>query len=92
MPGIPESTQNSLALRLLELTQVTGIGREIAGQPLCTTGDSPVRSGAAFAMLCRVAPADDDRGCSERSALTPHEPVTGPGWSRQLHFSCGVTM
>jgi transposase len=54
-----------------ELTQVPGIGREIAAQLLCTIGDNPQRlaSEAAFAMLCGVAPLPASSGKTQRHRL-----------------------
>ncbi|MEU7949734.1 IS110 family transposase [Micromonospora chalcea] len=54
-----------------ELTQAVGIGREVAAQLLCTIGDNPerLRSEAAFAMLCGVAPLPASSGKTQRHRL-----------------------
>lgn len=54
-----------------ELTQAVGIGREVAAQILCTVGDNPerLRSEAAFAMLCGVAPIPASSGKTQRHRL-----------------------
>ena len=54
-----------------QLIAVTGIGTETAGQILVTLGDNPqrVRSEAAFAMLCGVAPLPASSGKTQRHRL-----------------------
>ena len=54
-----------------EVTQVVGVGREIAAQLLRTIGDNPQRlaSEAAFAMLCGVAPLPASSGKIQRHRL-----------------------
>jgi transposase len=56
------------APRLLELT---GVGVEVAGQLLVTAGDNParLRSEAAFAHLCGVAPIPASSGRTHRHRL-----------------------
>lgn len=58
----------ALAPRLL---QRVGIGIEVAGQMLVTAGDNPdrMRSEAAFAMLCGVAPLPASSGMTQRHRL-----------------------
>ncbi|SDD20977.1 Transposase [Sanguibacter gelidistatuariae] len=58
----------ALAPTLLERT---GIGIEVAGQMLVTAGDNPERmkSEAAFAMLCGVAPLPASSGMTQRHRL-----------------------
>ena len=58
----------ALAPKLLERN---GIGVEVAGQLLVTAGDNPerLRSEAAFAMLCGVAPLPASSGKTQRHRL-----------------------
>jgi transposase len=53
------------------LTAMTGVGPEVAGQLLVTAGDNPhrLRSEAAFAMLCGVAPLPASSGRTQRHRL-----------------------
>jgi transposase len=53
------------------LLAVPGIGPDVAGQLLVTVGDNPhrVRSEAAFAMLCGVAPLPASSGKTNRHRL-----------------------
>jgi transposase len=53
------------------LLQATGIGVEIAGQLLVTTGDNPdrVTSEPGFAMLCGAAPLPASSGKTQRHRL-----------------------
>ena len=54
-----------------QLTQRLGIGTEVAGQMLVTAGDNPgrMKSEAAFAMLCGVAPLPASSGMTQRHRL-----------------------
>lgn len=63
-----EPLVRSLAPQLLERI---GIGIEVAGQLLVTAGDNPerLRSEAAFAMLCGVAPLPASSGKTQRHRL-----------------------
>ena len=58
----------ALAPRLLDCV---GIGIEVAGQLLVTAGDNPdrMKSEAAFAMLCGVAPLPASSGMTQRHRL-----------------------
>jgi transposase len=53
------------------LTALLGVGADIAGQLLVTTGENPhrVHSEAAFAMLCGVAPLPASSGRTDRHRL-----------------------
>jgi transposase len=53
------------------LLQLSGVGPEIAGQLLTTAGDNPdrLRSEAAFAHLCGVAPKPASSGRTQRHRL-----------------------
>jgi len=53
------------------LVQVQGAGPDVAGQLLVTAGDNPqrMRSEAAFAMLCGVAPLPASSGKTHRHRL-----------------------
>jgi transposase len=53
------------------LAQVHGVGPDVAGQLLVTAGDNPerMRSEAAFAMLCGVAPLPASSGKTHRHRL-----------------------
>ncbi|MFK0047426.1 transposase [Streptomyces sp. NPDC090741] len=55
------------------LTELNGIGPDVAGQLLVTAGDNPdrLRSEAAFAMLCGVAPLPAASGCTRHHPGTP---------------------
>jgi transposase len=63
-----EPLVKALAPQLLERV---GIGVEVAGQLLVTAGDNPqrMRSEAAFAMLCGVAPLPASSGKTQRHRL-----------------------
>jgi transposase len=54
-----------------QLLERNGIGVEVAGQLLVTAGDNPdrLRSEAAFAMLCGVAPLPASSGKTQRHRL-----------------------
>jgi len=54
-----------------ELLAVKGVGPDVAGQLLATTGDNPdrLRSEAAFAHLCGVAPIPASTGRKDRHRL-----------------------
>jgi transposase len=54
-----------------QLTALHGIGPDVAGQLLVTAGDNPdrLRSEAAFAMLCGVAPLPASSGRTNRHRL-----------------------
>jgi transposase len=54
------------------LMAITGVGTEIAGQLLVTVGDNPerLRSEAAFAHLCGVAPVPASSGKTQRHRLS----------------------
>jgi transposase len=54
-----------------QLLERNGIGVEVAGQLLVTAGDNPerLRSEAAFAMLCGVAPLPASSGKNQRHRL-----------------------
>lgn len=62
----PLTTQISPAL-----AQIHGVGPDVAGQLLVTVGDNPerMRSEAAFAMLCGVAPLPASSGKTQRHRL-----------------------
>jgi transposase len=53
------------------LTQLFGVGPDVAGQLLVTAGDNPhrLRSEAAFAMLCGVSPLPASSGRTHRHRL-----------------------
>jgi transposase len=53
------------------LTALNGVGTDVAGQLLVTAGDNPdrLRSEAAFAMLCGVAPLPASSGRTNRHRL-----------------------
>ncbi|WSU86790.1 IS110 family transposase (plasmid) [Streptomyces globisporus] len=53
------------------LTDLNGVGPDVAGQLLVTAGDNPdrLRSEAAFAMLCGVAPLPASSGRTHRHRL-----------------------
>jgi transposase len=53
------------------LLQLNGVGTDVAGQLLVTAGDNPdrLRSEAAFAMLCGVAPLPASSGRTTRHRL-----------------------
>ncbi|WP_285637452.1 transposase, partial [Actinoallomurus iriomotensis] len=53
------------------LLQLNGVGPDVAGQLLVTAGDNPdrLRSEAAFAMLCGVAPLPASSGRTHRHRL-----------------------
>ena len=53
------------------LTALNGVGPDVAGQLLVTAGDNPdrLRSEAAFAMLCGVAPLPASSGRTHRHRL-----------------------
>jgi hypothetical protein len=53
------------------LLQLNGVGADVAGQPLVTAGQNPqrIRSEAAFAMLCGVAPIPASSGQAQRYRL-----------------------
>ena len=53
------------------LLALTGVGADVAGQLLVTAGDNPdrLRSEAAFAMLCGVAPLPASSGSTVRHRL-----------------------
>ncbi|GED88725.1 IS110 family transposase [Streptomyces sp. 6-11-2] len=53
------------------LTKLNGVGPDVAGQLLVTAGDNPdrLRSEAAFAMLCGVAPLPASSGRTHRHRL-----------------------
>ncbi len=53
------------------LTELHGVGPDVAGQLLVTAGDNPgrLRSEAAFAMLCGVAPLPASSGRTHRHRL-----------------------
>jgi transposase len=55
-----------------KLLEVVGVGVEVAGQLLVTAGDNPERlkSEAAFAHLCGVAPLPASSGRTDRHAST----------------------
>jgi transposase len=50
---------------------LSGVGTDVAGQLLVTAGDNPqrLRSEAAFAMLCGVAPLPASSGRTHRHRL-----------------------
>jgi transposase len=54
-----------------ELLALKGVGPDVAGQLLATTGDNPdrLRSEAAFAHLCGVAPIPASSGRKDRHRL-----------------------
>ena len=56
-----------------ELRAVLGVGPDVAGQLLVTTGDNPDRlvSEASFAKLCGVAPLEASSGKTVRHRLNP---------------------
>ncbi|MCA1788614.1 MAG: IS110 family transposase, partial [Thioalkalivibrio sp.] len=54
-----------------DLLALNGVGPDVAGQLLATTGDNPerLRSEAAFAHLCGVAPIPASSGRKDRHRL-----------------------
>jgi transposase len=63
--------KNLLATTAPRLCAVRGVGPQVAGQMLVTAGDNPdrLRSEAAFAHLCGVAPIPASSGNTERHRL-----------------------
>jgi hypothetical protein len=61
-----------------------GVGTDVAGQLLVTAGDNPqrLRSEAAFAMLCGVAPLPASSGRTHRHPAQPRR--RPPGQRRAL--------
>src|SRR5690606_22285551 len=70
------------------LVAANGVGTDVAGQLLVTTGDNHdrLRSEAAFAMLCGAAPIPASSGKTNRHRLTVHAELVGhPGDRAGLH-------
>jgi transposase len=63
--------QALVAVAAPELLELAGVGAEVAGQILVTAGDNPdrLRSEAAFAHLCGVAPVPASSGRTRRHRL-----------------------
>ena len=63
--------QDLVAVVAPELLELTGVGVDVAGQMLVTAGDNPdrLRSEAAFAHLCGVAPVPASSGRTRRHRL-----------------------
>ena len=68
---LDELIQPLIAATNPALLELNGVGPDVAGQLLVTAGDNPgrLRSEAAFAMLCGVAPLPASSGRTQRHRL-----------------------